>query len=301
MAQQYKDYNTLILTIYCFVDNFIKGLVDNVKYALTKPDQNTPPQKTHNLTLAELVTLAMFRFFIGFRNWKDYYDFINNCYAEDFPNMPSYGNFINAINKLVWFALMLSSWFMNFFKQHTKTHEVKFADSTKLEVCKIKREFSHKVCKGLANKAKSSMGWFYGFKLHIVCNDLMQIIGMRITTGTIDDRDGLEMIWNDIFGIIVADAGYLGKNRQEKASSLGKTLFAAVRANMKKLMTKLQHEMFKMRLKVEVVFSVLKLRMGLENSLPRSPLGHFAHYIWCVTTYQLKKFFQFISNKPLSA
>lgn len=301
MAQQYKDYNTLILTIYCFVDNFIKGLVDNIKYALTKPDQNTPPQKTHNLTLAELVTLAMFRFFIGFRNWKDYYDFICNCYYKDFPNLPSYGNFVNSMNKLAWFALMLSSWFMNFFKQHTKTHELKFADSTKLEVCKIKREFSHKVCKGIASKAKSSMGWFYGFKLHIVCNELMQILGMRITTATIDDRDGLEMIWNDIFGIIVADAGYLGKNRQEKASSLGKKLFAAVRANMKKLMTKLQHEMFKMRLKVEVVFSVLKLRMGLANSLPRSPLGHFAHYIWCVTSYHLKKFFQFISNKPLSA
>ena len=82
----------------------------------------------------------------------------------------------------------------------------------------------HKVAKNLAQKSKPSMGWFYGFKLHLIANELMHILNFRITPGNVDDRKGLEMMWNTIFGMIVADAGYLGGNWQEKAKRLGKQL-----------------------------------------------------------------------------
>ena len=63
---------------------------------------------------------------------------------------------------------------------------------------------------------------------------------------------------------------------------------------MRKVMTEAQYQLFKLREVVEWVFSVLKLRIGLETSLPRSPLGHFAHYLWCLTAYQMKKYFEFV-------
>ena len=286
---------------YCFVDDFLKGILANIRYTLTRPNNNHPPTKKHNLSLAELISLAIFRFFTGHKNWKDFYQHTKTYHQKDFPKLPAYQNFLDSINKLSSFAQLMLNGFMNIFQKLTGESKLKFADSTKLKVCEIKREFSHKVCFGIASKSKSTMGWFYGFRLHIICNELMQLLKIKITTGAFGERKGLEMMWNDIFGMIVADAGYLGKDFQKKARSLNKHLFTAMKANMKKLMTEIEWHLLKMRQCVETVFSVLKLRMGIETTLPRSPLGYKAHYLWCLTTYQLKKFFEWVFVKPLLA
>jgi transposase len=294
---QQNNLELILIMIYCFVDNTIKMLVQSIVFSLQRPGKNLPPLKKHNLALAELVSLAIFRFFTGHRNWKDFYRHIETYHAKDFPQLPTYRNFIEAINKLSSFASILLNAFMEVFRNITPDLALKFADSSRLRVCDIKREWSHKVCKGLAKKSKSTMGWFYGFKLHIICNELMQILNFTITPATTDDRRALETLWDDIFGMIIADAGYVGKDIRDAGLKKGKFLFAAVRANMKKVMTEAQHQLFRLREVVERVFSVLKLRMGLETSLPRSPLGHFAHYLWCLTAYQMKKFFELVFSQ----
>src|SRR4030043_376981 len=239
----FSNLELILISIYTFVDDFIKGMVKNIKYALQKPTQNIPPVKKHNLSLAELVSLAIFRFFSGQTNWKKFYHFVKTYHAKDFPNLPSYQNFLDAVNKLSFFAIVLLQALMQFFRKITGLKNIKFADSMKLEIC------------------------------------------------------------NNIFGMIVADAGYIGKNWQDKALSLGKHLFTAVKANMKKIMTEAEHQILKLRQYVETVFSVLKLRLGMETSLPRSPFGVFAHYIWCLTAYQLDQYFSYIFRpvKLLSA
>jgi transposase len=277
----------------------MKGVLKNIKYALKRPDRNTPPTKKHSLSLSELCSLAIFRFFTGHRNWKDFYQHIKTYHQKDFPKLPAYQNFVLAVNQLSFFAFVLLQGFMYFLKSITKKEAPKLTDSTKLEVCKIKREFSHKVAKNIAKKGISSMGWFYGFKLHIICNELMQILNFHFTTGSTDDRKGLEMMWNDIFGMIIADAGYLGKDFQAKAHNLGKQLLTGVRANMKKIMTDTQHQLLRLRQRVETVFSVLKLRFGMESTLARSELGYFAHYLWSITAYQFKKFVEYFDRARL--
>lgn len=294
-----SNLTTILITIYCFVDDFLKGIVSTITYALTRPNRHTPPTPKHNLSVAELASLAIFRFFTGHRNWKDFYQHLMTYHRTDFPRLPAYQNFINSMNTLSMFALLLLHGFMSFFKRITRIDDPKFADSTKLEVCKVKREFSHKVAQHIAKKSKSSMGWFYGFKLHIVCNELMQILNFRITPGNVDDRKGLALLWNDIFGMIIADAGYLGKSWWDKARNLGKHLFTGVRANMRKIMTETQHQLLKLRQCVETVFSVLKLRFGIESTLSRSPLGFFAHYVWSITAYQFKKFVEYFDRPRL--
>lgn len=296
-----NNLKDILIAIYYFTDTFIKGLISNIKHALEKPSRKRPPTKKRKLSAAEVVSLCMFRFYTGHKTWKEFYRHLTTYHKKDFPLLPSYGNFIEAVNQLSFLGMILLESFMEVFRNIPGVNKITFVDSTALRVCGNKRIFTHEVCKGIANRGMSSMGWFYGFKLHIICNELMQILDYRITSGNTDDRDGLAMIWNHIFGIIVADAGYLGKNWQEEARKCGKHLFAAVRANMKKLMTQAQHQLLKMRQCVETVFSVLKHRMGLETSLPRSPLGHFSHYIWCITSYQFKKFCSFFFNKPFLA
>lgn len=298
LSQNINDLNLILITIYCFVDDFLKGIVNNIKYALDRPGKNHPPIKKHNLGLAELASLAIFRFFTGHKNWKDFYRHLKTYHQQDFPSLPDYKNFLMAVNKLSLLASLMLQGFMNIFNKITGKNGLKFTDSTKLEVCRVKREFSHKVALGIASKSKSSMGWFYGFKLHIICNELMQILKLKITTGTADERKILETMWNNIFGMIIADAGYVSKKLQKKALNLGKFLLTSVRANMKKIMTETEHQLLKLRQLAETVFSVLKLRMGLENTLPRSLLGYFAHYLWCITAYQMKKFFELLFVKP---
>lgn len=298
LLKHISDLKNILIMIYCFADDFLKGIVKNIRYALMRPNNNHPPTKKRNLSLAELASLAIFRFFTGHRNWKDFYRHLKTYHEKDFPNLPTYQNFLAAINKLSTLANLMLHGFMNIFQKMTSTNKLKFTDSTKLQVCNIKREFSHKVCFGLASKSKSTMGWFYGFRLHIICDELMRILKFKITTGAFGERAGLEMMWNNIFGMIVADAGYLGKEFFEKARNSGKHLFTAVKANMKKLMTDLEWQILKMRQCVETVFSVLKLRLGIETTLPRSPLGYAAHYLWCLTAYQLNKFFELVFVKP---
>lgn len=233
----HTDLEFILIMIYCFVDDFVKALLSHIHYALKRPDQHTPPTKKHNLSIAELATLAIFRFFTGQRDWKSFYRHIKTYHLKDFPHLPEYNNFLTAINKLSGLAAMMLNGFMQVFRKITKKENLKFTDGMKLRVCEIKREFSHKVCKGLAIKSKTTMGWFYGFKLHIICNELMQILELKITTATRDERKALESMWCDIFGIIIADAGYISKKLQERGRKLGKYLITGVRANMKKIMT----------------------------------------------------------------
>ncbi len=218
LLRNINDLNLILIMVYCFVDDFLKGIVGSIKYDLDRPGKNCPPLKKHNLSLAELASLAIFRFFTGHRNWKDFYRHIKTYHERDFPNLPSYQNFLEAINKL--------------------------------------------------------------------------------SLGTGDERKVLEEMWNNIFGMIIADAGYVSKKLEKKAFDSGKIFLSGVRANMKKIMTETEHQLLKPRQLVETVYSVLKLRMGLETTLPRSPLGYFAHYIWCITAYQLKKFLELLFNKP---
>jgi len=296
--QQTNNLEDVLTLIYCFTDDFIKNIVHSIDFAIETPSNGNPPIKTTNLSVAELTSLAIFRYFTGHTNWKSFYNFINTYHKKDFKDLPTYGNFLNSINKLSVLGMIVLQGFMNVFKRNTLFSDIKITDSTKLKVCGNKRIFNHKVMKDIAKRGKSSMGWFYGFKLHIICNELMQVLSLKITPGNTDDRKGLDQIWNDIFGIILADAGYIGKNWQDKARRNGKFLFTCVKKSMKKLMTSAEQQILRLRQKVETVFSVLKLRMGIESTLPRSPLGYQAHYIWCLVAYQFK---QYLKNSEIKA
>lgn len=289
----------ILIVIYAFVDDMLKAMLTSIRPLLSRPTHSAPPTKKHNLSIAELCTLAIFRFFTGHRNWKDFHSHVQTYHPQDFPSLPTYQNFINAVNSLSGFASLLLHGFMHFFREQTPELAHKYADSTKLIVCEITRSLSHKVARGVATKSKTHTGWFYGFRLHIVVNEWMEVLGLKITTATEDERRALATMWDDIVGMIIADAGYLGKDWVARARDGGKTLFTAVRTNMKKLMTKAQHQLLKERQTVEIVFSTLKLRFGIVTTLPRSVLGYFAHYLWALTAYQLKHCMEGRGNRAI--
>ncbi|MFV0366297.1 MAG: transposase [Mangrovibacterium sp.] len=88
---------------------------------------------------------------------------------------------------------------------------ISFVDSTKISVCHNKRIFNHKTLDGFAKRRKSTMDWFYGFKLHFACNERGEILSFYLFPGNMDDRnlDILEVIKEKLFGKLYADKGYI--------------------------------------------------------------------------------------------
>ncbi len=90
---------------------------------------------------------------------------------------------------------------------------ISFVDSTPLHVCRNQRILIHKTFKGLAKRGKCSMGWLFGFKLHLIINDKGEILNFMFTPGNVDDREPLKQgkFLENIKEKLCADKGYIGQ------------------------------------------------------------------------------------------
>lgn len=242
------------------------------------------PGKQVDLSDSELVTLALWRFAMGFKDWQHAY----TCYAthlsKEFPKLPTYKNFITGINRVAIKALWILAVLMAMAKKDNTL--LKILDSSALPVCKNRRISSHKVMVSYATRSQTSTGWFYGMKVHAVINTLGNLLACRITTGIVDDRVPVTAMVKDLLGQFVTDAGYVSLPLKTKLFRLGKDFITAVRANMQQLMTRAQHATMRKRQLVEIAFAKIKDRLGMATSLPRSVTGILTHYIYTLLAYQ---------------
>ena len=171
-----------------------------------------------------------------------------------------------------------------------------YIDSTALRVSHNKRTKSHKVFKGIAAVGKSTMGWFYGFKLHLVIDLHGNIINAKLTKGNCDDRSPVEDLLQEFQGVIYGDKGYISQDLFNRLWNNGIKLVTGVKSNMKnKLMILKEKILLKKRSLIESVFSVLK-RNGLEHSRHRSVHGFILHILGSLVSYQLNRKKPEISN-----
>lgn len=244
-----------------------------------------------DLTDVELITLALWRFYLGFSDWKHAYLCYLTRYHEEFPKLPSYKNFLQGINRVAVKALWILGILMYIARKDNTL--LKLIDSSALPVCKNTRIPSHKVMRRLASRDKTSQGWYYGLKLHLVIDTLGNLLVIRITTASVNDRVPVVSMLKDLIGKFIADAGYVSKKLKNKLFKLGKDFITAVRNNMRQLMTKDQHVLLKKRQLVEIALSQIKDRLGIATSLPRSITGMLAHYIYTLLAYQTFKVLRF--------
>lgn len=137
------------------------------------------------------------------------------------------------------------------------------------------------------------MGWFYGFKLHIIINDKGEIMAMKITAGNIDDRKALMEIAKNLKGKCFADKGYIGKDIFNTLWERGLHLITVIRKNMKQILCPYIDKIFlRKRFIVETIFGILKTEFNLEHSRHRSSSNALVHIIASLVTYSFK------NNKP---
>jgi len=167
-------------------------------------------------------------------------------------------------------------------------HIIKHIDSTDIPVCLFKNANAHKTMKGLASFGRSSKGIYFGLKLHIITDLKRRLLVVRFTSGNVDDREMVIPMSEEIYGILIADAGYISqKLSKEFYQEHRRILLAKPRVNMKKIMTKFQELLYQTRMLIELNFRNLKMFYGLLTSLPRSVDGYFANYIYSLLAYQI--------------
>ena len=142
--------------------------------------------------------------------------------------------------------------------------------------------------KAFARKGKSSMGWFYGYKLHMVINNLGQIIALQVSAGNVADNnaDILKSLLDQLQGYVVGDKGYLSKLFSFFFEN-GLHLLSKPRKNMKKRPIIPQHNKFlDKRAVIESVFDILTSICDIEHSRHRSPTNAAAHFLAGLIAYQ---------------
>lgn len=274
--------NILDLTsLYCHVDDFwiqfrsewSRHLIDNGSLRGPEPE----------LSSAEMMTIVILFHQSNYRTFKHFYIHISEHYSEYFPKLISYSRFVHTMKRLFipLFAFLL--------QLARALRGIAFIDSTSLAVCHNKRIPRNKVFKGLAKRGKTTAGWFYGFKLHLIINDRGEILAFQLTQGNVADISMVERLTKGLTGKLFGDKGYISAEIGKRLLQRGVQLFTSLREKMKpKLMTLKDKILLRKRALVETVNDQLKNISQIEHSRHRSPQNFLINLLSGLAAYGLQ-------------
>jgi hypothetical protein len=208
------------------------------------------------LTISEIMTILIAFHQSHYRDFKAYYlEQVLKYWPSEFPGLVSYNRFVEYIpSVLVPLIVYLRTCCVG------RCSGIAFIDSTSLDVCLNQRVHSHKVFAGLAERGKTSTGWFFGFKLHLVVNDQGEVLQFCITPGNVDDRKPVPRLAKKLFGKLFGDKGYLSqKLAQDLYQLFNLQLITKLRANMKnQLLLWTDRMLLRKRAIIETIIDQLK-------------------------------------------
>jgi hypothetical protein len=268
-----------ITALYCCLDDFCKVFEDWEAHRLIP--SATKRQRSGKLSRSEMLFIVVLFHLSPYKNFKTFYLYGIGCQHRDcFGDLPHYDRFVSLMPRLFVPLMVLL---------HSLSGEetsVYFADATKLAVCHNRRIHRHKVFDGLAARGKTSMGWFFGLKLHFVINHKGQIMALKITPGNIADSTVLDEISQHLIGKLYADKGYISREEFLKLWQRGLHLITGIRRNMRNYLMPLADKlMLRKRFVIETVLDILKSEMGLEHSRHRSVINAMVHVLSCLVAY----------------
>ena len=250
------------------------------------------PTRLPQLSESEVCTILAAYHLSGYKCFEYYYrQVVKVNYASYFPKAPSYERFLVLVSRCYQF-MWLWSWHCCLKARPTGLYII---DSKPLPVCHLKREHTHRVFGATARKGKSSTGWFYGFKLHLVINDRGEIINWAITAGNVADNNHtlLQHLLKGLRGICLADKGYF-TSLFEWFYHQKLHLLIKPKRNMKKdpLCLADHAHYLRKRALIESVNDLLVTICDLEHTRHRKVENAFAHIAAALVAYQ------FLDHKP---
>ncbi len=203
--------------------------------------------------------------------------------------MPTYDRFIALKSRVLWYLALLLQWFC----KQAKMTGIAYIDTSTIAVCHKKRISKNKVFDGLAEISKSTYGWFFGFKLHLVINEIGEIQALTLTKGNVDDRKPVPTLTKRLTGLLFGDKGYIKKELFEKLFDRGLKLVTKVKKGMKNVLISLKEKiLLRKRSIVETVFDSLKNKFEIEHTRHRSPTNFLIHVFSVLISYSMQ------SKKP---
>jgi len=284
--------------ILCEVDDFCQAFEAPEKaYLLGSGVAPRGPKR--GLSVSEIITLLLVLHSSQFKYLKNFYQgFALPLLRQYFPALPCYEQLV-TIQKQAFVPLM----FFLLSRMGKKTG-IYYIDSTALPVCDNHRIHRHQTFAGLAARGKTSMGWFFGFKLHLVFNHLNQIVALKLTPGNVHDTAPVEQLTQTLTGKLFGDKGYLGKKLAAALLKPGLALLTRVRKHMKALpLTPIDKILLNARNMAETIIGRIKEFSSLNLPKHRLPLNAFLHILAAITAYQInpiKPKFKLPSTFPLA-
>lgn len=277
----------MLVEIFYEVDNFCKQFDNKEEKILIGKIRD----RKSRLITSEIMTILIYYHHSGFKTFKDYYNililgFLNKAFRETV----SYNRFLELSNRCILPMFIFSSLF-----NKGKVTGISFIDSTSIKVCNNKRISSNKVFKGCAKRGKTSMGWFFGYKLHFVINEHGEIINFLITPGNVSDNNPniIDTLTKGLYGKLFGDKGYLSKKIFLKLFDKGITLYTKLKKNMKNILMDLTDKiLLRKRGLIESVGNLLKNKCQLEHTRHRSINGFWINLMATISAYNFRK------NKP---
>jgi len=253
-----------LLELFCDVDDFCQ--VFEQVYA---PQQLSNAKKRGpkaRLSKSEIITILILFHKQGYRNFKSFYtEHVIKTLKTDFPKLVSYNRFVELTPTVM---LEMCAYLKSRYGTCTG---ISFVDSTSLAVCHNKRINRHKVFEDLAQRSKTTMGWFYGFKLHLIVNDVGDLVATQLTTGNTDDRIALEDMVEAVYGKVFGDKGYVSQPLFDRLSQKNIELITTIRKNMKNSLMLLEDKLLlRKRYIVETIIDQLKNISQIEHTRHRS-------------------------------
>lgn len=282
-----KQDISLLISIFCDADDFCKEfelewkkvLIENQDKGLIG-DKKRRNRKTA-LSLSEAITIVIMFHKTRHRTFKDYYErYVLAFLKPYFPKIISYSRFINLMKTCLFPLFVFSQGCLG------ECTGISFVDSTILTVCHARRINSHRVFKKMAKRGKTSTGWFYGFKLHLIINDKGEILSYMISSGNIDDRVPVPELSKDLFGKLFGDKGYISQELFLKLYEKGLNIVTRIKRNMKnKLMSLVDKILLRSRGVIESVNNKLKYDCQIEHHRHRSPWNFLVNLVSGIVAY----------------
>lgn len=276
-----------ITELYCMIDDFCKEFEPQLNARLLA-DGQCHRLRPASLSLSEIMTLVILFHQIRYRHFKSFYQYhVCQYMRAEFPSLPSYNRCLELLPRCTVALAVL------FEQLKWACSGISIVDSTPIAVCDNLRIKRHRVFKDMAQRGKSSTGWFFGFKLHVAINHLGELLAIHLTPGNVDDRKPLPSLTKHLFGKLYADKGYLSKTLSESLKNKGVELITKVRKNMKTLTHSLfDQAVLRQRSLIETVFDELKNLCQIEHTRHRSPINFGVNLLAGIVAYCL------MPNKP---
>jgi Transposase DDE domain len=268
-----------LLELFVEVDDFCQGFEAHISHQQLAGRSKRGPVST--LSASEIMTIVIDFHQEGYRNFKDYYlKHVCHDLRRDFANLPSYNRFVELMSGVL---LPLTAYLQSRSGQCTG---ISFVDSTAIAVCHNRRIRRHKVFKNLAARGKTSVDWFFGFKLHLIVSDQGELLAVFLTPGNTDDRDPLPHMTRDLFGRLFGARGYVSQKLFEQLFEQGLELITTIRKHMKNSLMKLEDKLLlRKRYIIETINDPLKNISQIEHTRHRKPANFAVNLIAGLIAY----------------